>query len=262
MPFIGQFHYLHNIKDPTEIPVIFLHGAGGNALSWPANMRNGNGRHDIFLEIPGHGRSTGVSAHSIEGMAKLVLEFVKLIRLNRAAIVGHSMGGAIASWIAINEPDRVHGLALLSTAPSFKVNPAFLLAPIEDSNRDLILHKLVDLSFGEHISARTKELAYQRLREVRPSVLHNDFMACADIDMVPDLEKINTPTLILGGRDDHMVHPSNWQLMHEKIKGSKFVDLANTGHHIMFERPKEVDQLLREFLSTLSKTKPRSNVVQ
>ena len=254
MPFVNNFHYIENRLKKTAIPVLFLHGAGGNVLSWPPNLRTQTESNYYFLELPGHGHSEGAGGHSIESMAVSVCEFMDLIHLRRAVIVGHSMGGAIALWMAIHRPVRVLGLVLLASAPSFKVNPSFLINPVEESNWELMLHKLVDLSFSADMPQRTKDLALKRLLEVRRSVIHNDLAACASFDVVPLVGKIHQPCLIIGGSEDKMVHPGHWYQLKEKIAHAELVEFVGAGHHIMFERPAEVTTAIGQFLSTIRYT--------
>lgn len=252
MAFSNGIHYLENRQYPSSVPVIFLHGAGGNALSWPPAIRTVHGVNFYFPEFPGHGRSTGASAHSIEGMAAILESFMDSLSIRRAVMVGHSMGGAVALWMAINRRDRVLGLVLISTAALFKVDPTFLMSPLQTANREIMLRKLVDRSFSPQIPLRTKDLAYQRLLEVRPSVLYNDFLACSEFDAMPGLSKVRQACLILGGSEDQMVQPGNWYLLQSKISKAELTILDGAGHHLMFERPFEISEAILNFIKKIS----------
>jgi pyruvate dehydrogenase E2 component (dihydrolipoamide acetyltransferase) len=110
--------------------VLFLHGFGGDLMNWMFVQPEVSGKaRTIALDLPGHGASSKElgSATSIEGLAAAVGEFAKAIGLERAHVVGHSMGGGVAVALAKAAPDLVASLTLLAPAGlGAPVNAQFL----------------------------------------------------------------------------------------------------------------------------------------
>lgn len=258
MAISNNIYYVENITDPTSVPVLFIHGAAGNSLSWPPQIRSQRGQRLYVLDLPGHGRSSGSSLRSIEEMGNCIIEFMNSIKLNRAVLIGHSMGGAIAQWLAIHHPRKVLGLGLISTAASIQVDPTYLIDDSKQASFELLARKLIDDSFSNSIPPRTKDLAYQRLLELRTTVFHNDFFACSRFNLGNEVSKIKAPTLIICGDEDKMIHPSHSHRLNKLISGSELNIFPNAGHMLLLEKPNEISELIFSFIQTI-KWHPGSN---
>jgi len=116
MPFAAGIHYfVREEGDVFRPPVILIHGAGGNHLYWPPELRRLAGFRVLALDLPGHGKSSGVGLQSIRDYASSLMTYMDAVGLSRAVIVGHSMGGAIALTLCLDHAERVAGLGLIAT---------------------------------------------------------------------------------------------------------------------------------------------------
>ncbi len=99
-------------RDPTvRRPVtVFIHGAGGTHLDWPAELRRLPEANAIVIDLPGHGRSGGAGRSSVSAYAADVMSLLDALKIPRAILGGHSMGGAICLTAALSYPERVQGL--------------------------------------------------------------------------------------------------------------------------------------------------------
>ena len=242
----------------SSIPVVFIHGAGGNSLSWPVELRRHKGPNFYFLDLPGHGKSALASMQSVRMLAWHICQTLDSLHIGRAVIAGHSLGGAIALEMAVNHAHKVLATILISSAAKLTVAPIFLSKPTNQTGFELILRKLVELSFGPSTAPRIKDLAYQRLLELRPSVLHNDFTACANFNLNSRLGEITQPCLILGGLQDMMVDPANWEFLSKHIINSQLATFPSAGHHLLLEQPHEISKQVLEFIGSLSFSPGRS----
>src|SRR5258706_13404940 len=109
-------------------PVILIHGAGGNHLSWPPQIRRLPGQLIYAIDLPGHGKSDGVGRHSIGEYVEDVIGFIKSLKLRATILVGISMGSAIALSLALKYPKKGLGLVLLEVGPKLRVTPKIIQA--------------------------------------------------------------------------------------------------------------------------------------
>src|ERR1700733_11015325 len=116
--------------DARKPAVIFIHGAGQDHTNWqlPARWFAWHDHAVLAVDLPGHGRSEGVPLASIADMAHWVIRLMDAAGVEKAALVGHSMGGAIALEAAADHAGRVARIALLGTSLAVPVNPALLAA--------------------------------------------------------------------------------------------------------------------------------------
>src|SRR5512140_1427122 len=92
----GLYYFAHGADLLTRPPVVLIHGAGGNHLYWPPELRRMPNQRVFAVDLPGHGNSHGVGHHTIDDYAEGILAFAKALKLASIALVGHSMGGALA----------------------------------------------------------------------------------------------------------------------------------------------------------------------
>ncbi len=250
MPQAAGMYYFANGEDDWSRPaVILLHGAGGNHLHWPSELRRLEGQRIYAPDLPGHGKSDGIGRQSIADYADCVMAFMDDLKVRKAIFVGHSMGGAIALHMALNHARRTLGIVLINTAPTLRLPAGLLENTLTPATLSLAIKNLGELAFSPQADLRLKENAMQRMGEIRSSVLHGDFLACNAFDVFARLGRIKVPTFILSGADDKMVPPHYAQTMHQKIKNSLLLSMEGAGHMLMLENPVAVTKSLGLFLS-------------
>ena len=114
----------------TQRTVMFLHGAANDHSVWALQSRYfAYHRCNVLaVDLPGHGKSAGPALPTVEAMSQWALQVLGAAGIERAALVGHSMGSLIALEAAAREPKRVEKLALIGTAFPMKVSDALLSA--------------------------------------------------------------------------------------------------------------------------------------
>jgi pimeloyl-ACP methyl ester carboxylesterase len=252
MPVAGDLYYFaHEAENLSRPPVILIHGAGGNQLYWPPQIRRLHNQRIFAVDLPGHGKSEGVGHHSVDDYAEEVLSFLKALKLNAAILVGHSMGGAIALQLAIRSPKRVLGLGLVGSGARLRVAPALLQAASDPSTFADAVRMVIDRSFASQTSARLKELAAQRMSETRSTVLYGDFLACDAFNVTDQLSKISAPTLVLSGMEDKMTPSKYSEFLRDQIPRARMELLPDAGHMAMLEQPDKVARILNDFLNII-----------
>ncbi len=252
MPSIANiFYFSHGAENTSRPPLIFIHGAGGTHLHWPPQVRRLTGQRIFALDLPGHGKSGGVGSQSIADYVHAVINFLDAIHSNSAVFIGHSMGSAIALTLALEFPKRVLGLGLVGSGARLRVAPQILENTASDAMFPLAIKLINDAEFSPSVNPRLKELAAERMAEIRPSVLHGDFLACNEFDVMHRLDEITVPTLILCGAEDLLTPIKYSEYLREHIADAHLVTFPGAGHMVMLEQPKEVADALAEFADAI-----------
>lgn len=251
MPTSAGIYFQHSKKrNSTASPsVVFIHGAGGTHLYWPANLRRLTGYDLYAVDLPGHGKSSGNLKESISAYADAILEWVGSLGLQRVFLVGHSMGSAIALTLALEKPEQIVGIGLLGAAASLKVNPQVLERIGQPHTYQEAVYKVVRWSFSNQAPQVLTALAEKRLLEAGPQVLYHDFLACNAFDVRDQLTKISLPALVICGQDDKMTPVKDSLLLAKEIPGAECEVIPDAGHMVMLEKPHQVGLILEEFLS-------------
>lgn len=120
--------------DPGLPVVLFIHGASHDHSVWALQSRYlaHHGRAVLAVDLPGHGRSGGRPLPSIEALADWIARLLGVVGVERAMLVGHSMGSLVALECAARHPQRVSALALVSTAFPMRVSEELLTATRDD----------------------------------------------------------------------------------------------------------------------------------
>ncbi len=230
-------------------PVVLIHGAGGSHLHWPPYLRRLPGTDVLALDLPGHGRSAGAGRDSIANYAADLLAWLDALAVERAVLCGHSMGGAVAQWLALERPERVAGLVLMGTGAMLRVAPILLETVL--NNPAAVLGMMADWLYGPAAPPALRELGMQAMAAVPPAVFHGDLLACDQFDVRGRLAEICVPTLVVGATEDKMTPLKFSHYLAENIPGAQLVIVAEAGHMMMLERPDEVGAAVTRFLSAL-----------
>jgi 2-hydroxy-6-oxo-octa-2,4-dienoate hydrolase len=250
----------HYLEAGTGEPLLLLHGSGPGVSAWenwagiiPALSRR---RRVIAPDIPGFG-ATEVKTDGQYGMDFWVdhlFELMDQLGVTSAPIVGNSFGGMVAMSAAVRDPERVERLVLMgSAAGDVPMSEAHKLAAVYDGSREqmeqilrlfpydpaTVTPEMIDRRYA----ARPRPDAKNASHGIAPPRKEGDTI----IKATPEawLEEIQTPTLILHGRDDNVLPFDLAIRVHRAIKPSQLHAFGNCGHWVQIERRDEfVEQVL------------------
>jgi pimeloyl-ACP methyl ester carboxylesterase len=235
--------------DPARPVVIFIHGAGQDHTNWqlPARWFAWHGHAVLAPDLPGHGRSDGPAHQSVPELAHWIERLMTAAGAGEAALVGHSMGGAIALEAAAALGMRVTRLALLATAAALPVNEELLSAA---RDRPAEAHRLMtawalgaDAKLGGNQvpGLWLSNASMALLARNRPGVLYADLLACNTWTSGPAAARaIRCPSLLVMGAKDVMIPARAGRHLAELLGGAERVSIANAGHTLMAEAPDAV----------------------
>ncbi len=247
---VGEDSIYYVQQGEEGLPVVFVHGAGGSHLIWWNQVRAlAPIARPIAMDLPGHGKSSPAGRNSVDAYRDVIAGFLDALGLDRAVVVGHSMGGAIAQAVALAHPDRLAGLVLVGTGARLRVLPAILDGVLNAFGQTAQI--VTDYSFAPDADASLKRKSEEQFRLCPPQITHGDFSACNAFDILPRVGDIRVPTLIICGRQDQMTPPKYSEFLAAKIPNARLVLVEGAGHYVMIEQPEEVSRALTEFVTNL-----------
>jgi 3-oxoadipate enol-lactonase len=240
-----DLYYESNGEGP---PVVFLHGAGGNHISWWQQVPAFRDRYRcITIDHRGFGRSTDPKS---EGASRYVDDLETLLDklgVERVGVVAQSMGGRTALGFAVRHPDRVAALAMCDTWgffdwPELRERQEALRAGA--ANAPLTSRALGPKYQQEHPRGT---FLYQQISGLNPP--RNEGAATAsDGPTKAQVEAMTVPTLFLVGSVDALVSPEIMRSVHEIVPGSEYAEVADAGHSVYFENAPEFNRIVGDFL--------------
>jgi pimeloyl-ACP methyl ester carboxylesterase len=239
-----------------ELPtVIFIHGAGMDHTIWTLQTRffAHHGRNVLALDLPGHGRSEGPALASVGALADWVIRAMDALKLEKAALVGHSMGALIALETASRAPSRVWALALLGVAKRMPVHPDLLKAA--QAGEHAAIDLITSWGYGRraHLGGAQAPGTWmlgggsRLLERGTDRVLGTDLAACnAYLDADHAAGKVTCPVLVIAGESDRMTAPASARELASKFQDGRVVTLSGAGHLMMIEQPDRTLDALAE----------------
>ncbi len=258
-------HYLD--WGPADAPpVVLLHGITGHARVWDhLAARLVPGRRVLALDQRGHGDSDPApdDDYRVGTMADDVAAFVGSLRIDRLALLGHSMGGRIAIKYAADHAARLERLVIVDIGPDINLaglqrvrdmmakSPERIESedwaveyirranPLQDLDmlRERVRHGLKRLPDGELTWKYAKGLR-DMMREGRRDA----------VDLWEPLPRIPCPTLVVRGAESDILSAEVAKKMTERLPDGRVVEIAGAGHTVPADRPEEFVRQIRAFL--------------
>lgn len=248
----GLYYFAHNETLSARPPVILIHGAGGNHLSWPAEVRRLPGQRIFALDLPGHGKSEGIGRQLIDDYTQNVRDFFETLGISKAVIVGHSMGGAVALAFTLRFPRRVLGLGLIGSGARLRVAPDLLEAAANPATFLTAVQTVVECSFSPSTDANLKQQVARRMAETRPAVFYGDLLACNAFDVTNQVKRIKAPAVVVCGGLDRMTPLRYSEYLAAQMPHARLHTFFDAGHMLALERPNEVSEVLLDFLKGIA----------
>lgn len=222
---------------------MFVHGAGGTAASW--DLQRLAFPSSVAVDLPGH-RGEGQGRHRVEDYAAWLHATAHEHGWPPMVLAGHSLGGAIGLTYALAHGKDLKGVVLVSTGAKLRVLPAILDGLLADpaGTVDLIVTTCLAPGADPRLARRLREA----MLAVPAEVTLGDYQACNAFDVMARLMEIRIPALVIGGREDRMTPPKFAEYLHAHLPDSRLVGVGGAGHMAHVERPRQVNEAIRQFL--------------
>ena len=244
--------------DGDEV-VVLLHGYGGDLENWmflqPALT---SGRSVYALDFPGHGGSSkDVGGGGVDDFAELVAGFIETINADRVHLVGHSMGGAIASAVALRRPEGVASLTLVASAGLGQEISEEYVEGFRTAQSRRELKPVLEMLFSDP-SLVTRQLAETVLRYKRLDGVDDALRAISEAMfaggrqqrvLASELGGLSAPLLVIWGGDDRVIPAAH---LEAAPAGAETVKLEGVGHSPHMEKAQDVARLIDAFIQKSS----------
>jgi pimeloyl-ACP methyl ester carboxylesterase len=236
--------------------LLFLHGLLGSSKSWAFQYPHFAASHRVLgWDAPGFGESSLVPA-ALDSYVAALQAFVDGLALRRVALVGHSMGGAVAARFAARQPQRVSCLVLSCTHPGY-AEPATAPPSAKFESRMRELRELGPRSYG-HNRARdllpapsasaVVDYAAGIAAETNPEGLRRATRMLQLADNRALLPTLSMPVLVLTGEQDRVVQPRLEADLLRLTPYTRHVRMPGVAHAPYLQAPQAYNRLIAEFL--------------
>ena len=240
--------------------ILFIHGLGSAADRWmkiPDTLSSEF--HSMAIDLPGFGESEKPAKvdYTIDQFRKFIISFLKETSIENepTILVGHSLGGYIASEITIQNPNHVHQLVLIDSSGMLNQPTPILdeyleaaMNPTKDNVRKAFEKMVADPTRipSQLVDGFIRRINMPNAKHAFESTLANSATTQIGLDR---LRQIKIPTLILWGIHDKVIPLEHSKFFKETISDSKLEVIDDAGHAPFAEKPDQVSKILKNFLN-------------
>jgi len=259
--FINGISLYYEIDGSGKDSLVLIHGLGSDGTAWalqrPAFAQS---FRLIIPDLRGHGRSSGYDKpYTIQEIATDIVHLLDHNQVEKAHILGSSMGGMVAQCLGIFYPQRVSRLVIANSESYISPRLRMILENWIDLAEHLGYRAYIQNTipwvytesfFNDHvdlIKARIDELS------IRPvAALVQAAKAVLSYDVSGLLDRISVPSLIISSELDTLVASENAQVFMENIPNAHLEIINGSGHMVAIERPKTFNEIVLRFLSEVT----------
>ena len=250
-------------KDGSGSPLVIIHGLYGSSDNWINIGKRLAQKHTVYMpDQRNHGRSPFAASHSYNDLRNDLVEFFEQHNIEKATLLGHSMGGKVAMWFAADFPEKVEKLVIADIAPKnylllkdnsqFYLHQNILLAMQEIDFSTIKSRNDVDIFMSEKIDeARIRQFLLKNIVRdnvskqykwrLNAEVLYDyldEIVSGVNKNWLDDRVPISSyPVIFIRGMKSKYILPEDEILIQEIYPDARVVDIPNAGHWLHAEQP-------------------------
>ena len=252
-------------KEGNGSPLVIVHGLYGSSDNWINIGKRLAEKHTVYmLDLRNHGRSPFANSHTFNDMRADLAEFFGKHNIEKATVLGHSMGGKVAMWFAVDFPEKVEKLVIADIAPKdyfllkedsqFYLHQNILLAMMEidfskihsrEEVDDFMSQKIDDERIRQFLlknvakNKKTKMYYWRVNAEVLYSHL-DEIVSGVNKNWLDDRIPITSyPVIFIRGMKSKYILPEDEPKIKEIYPDSRIIDIPNAGHWLHAEQPEK-----------------------
>jgi pimeloyl-ACP methyl ester carboxylesterase len=239
-------------------PLLLINGIGAHTAMWNTLERTLDGFRILEFDLPGAGQSdVPWKPISVPRLARLSTQVLDKFGIERADVLGYSMGGIVAQQLAADSPERIRRLVLVATSPGFGAAHGDLkamlniLTPLRYMNPKLYTKTIGSLAGGRarhdgRWIAEQGELRLQQAPSTRGYI--TQLISLFGWSSLPRLCEIEIPTLVIAGDDDPLTPVANGKLLAHMLPQGRLLVFHGEGHLMVLDAESGAQPAIREFL--------------
>ena len=265
-------HRIAYLDVGTGPPVILVHGFGGSMWQWEYQQAALAHSHRVITpDLLGSGLSDKpLLQYTPDEVVAFFTGFMDALGIQRAALVGNSMGAAVVMGMVLTHPERVERLVLVGGLPDHvrdKLTSPLVKRAV-DSRIPVWIAKVGNWFAGRGTTERIlKEIVYDQSL-ITPAVIERGYQNRTRPGLMPPLlalvrnlplweqgfalriKEIRSPTLVIWGEQDRIFPPEVGRELHGMIAGSSYEAIPESGHIPQWERPDVFNKMILKFLAS------------
>ncbi|PSQ42346.1 alpha/beta hydrolase [Halobacteriales archaeon SW_5_68_122] len=229
--------------------VCHVHGAGGTHGVWVGQYGDREGPPAVAVDLSGHGDSDDVNvAPGTETVEAYADDVIAVCEATGASVLcGHSMGGAVALWVALKRDLGLKALVLADSGAKLGVDDG-LLESLERNFESAVASLHVPDTLFHDPDDELIEVSERGLLSTGPAVTLRDFRTCDAFDVRDRLGEVTPPTLAVCGEHDRMTPPQFHEYLAAELPDCEFEEIPGAAHMSMLERSERFNETVRSFL--------------
>jgi len=247
-----EINYLQ-IGESNQKNILLIHGFGGDLNNWMFNQEELSNDFNVYsLDLPGHGLSSkNFNNISISSLSDTIFEFCKSNNIEKINLVGHSLGGGIATKCAIDHSELIESLTLISPIGLGKeIESSYLDGFINSDSRKELKFELEKLYFKSDIVTRdliNEVLKIKRFDGITESLemIKNEIIekGSQKNNYTEELNSSNIPISVIWGHNDNIIPKEQTKNLSDKININI---LSECGHMAHIEKPQDVNRIIKD----------------
>jgi len=235
-------------------PIVLLHGWMCNRNFWKEQIQFLSKTYQVLApDFRGHGDSDiPEGEYTIERLSDDLYKIIKRLTINKAVVVGHSMGGMVAQQFCVSHVEYVSGLILVSTIAA-DLEDRLISKRIEKDTPRLGFRNAFLRYFDGWFDIDTDPNIVRWVREqmlrTSESVGLNLTRSYRRFDLRTHISTLNIPTLVIGSASDASAVSDEAKTLTKLIPDAQLIMIEGCGHFPMLETPQKLNKTLKKFLS-------------
>jgi len=252
-------------KEGSGPPLVIVHGLYGSSDNWVNIGKRLAEKHTVYMvDQRNHGLSAFANSHTFNDMRNDLEEFFEKHNIEKATLLGHSMGGKAAMWFALDFPEKVEKLVIADIAPKdylllkedsqFYLHQNILLAMMEiDFSKiksrndvdDFMAQKIDDVNIRQFLlkNVAKDKVNHQYKWRVNAGVLYDhldEIVSGVNKNWLEDRIPITSyPVIFIRGMKSKYILPEDEILIKEIYPDSRIIDIPDAGHWLHAEQPEK-----------------------
>jgi len=249
---------LHYSEAGTGTPIVLLHGFPLSSEIWRAQRSGLSDRWRVITpDLRGHGKTPAPDgAYSMEAMAQDLLALFDSLRIPKAIVLGHSMGGYVTLAAAKIAPERLLAVGLVASQAAADTEEARqgrfkTIEKVAAEGNTVVAAAMIPRLFAPGADPRIVDVARQMILNTPRAAIIGTLQAMAARENTEAvLAKMKVPVLLLAGEHDQIIPLVKSQSLAAAVPGAKLVVIEKVGHMPMLEDPARTTAEIGEFLRT------------